>query len=116
MNYMNFTSVRWINGIENVSRGPEKFSKKFLDFFQKIWRLLPIYLKYRNDSNDGRQSNITFVGGSYLTKYLSGDHSLAEKGRHDKSLGKYQKDYTVSTKKIERNFSIGKNKKDKIMI
>ena len=37
----------------------------------------------------------TFVGGSYLAKYLSGDNSsdiLYEK-RHDKALKKYQKDY-----------------------
>ena len=35
----------------------------------------------------------TFIGGSYLAKYLSGDDSLAEKKRHDKALEKYQKDY-----------------------
>ena len=35
----------------------------------------------------------TFIGGSYLAKYFSGDDSLAEKKRHDKALEKYQKDY-----------------------
>ena len=35
----------------------------------------------------------TFIGGSYLAKYLTGDDSLVEKKRHDKALEKYQKDY-----------------------
>ena len=35
----------------------------------------------------------TFIGGSYLAKYLSGDDSFVEKKRHDKALEKYQKDY-----------------------
>ena len=35
----------------------------------------------------------TFIGGSYLAKYFSGDDSLAEKKRHDIALEKYQKDY-----------------------
>ena len=35
----------------------------------------------------------TFIGGSYLAQYFSGDDSLAEKKRHDKALEKYQKDY-----------------------
>ena len=35
----------------------------------------------------------TFIDGSYLTKYFSGDDSLAEKKRHDIALEKYQKDY-----------------------
>ena len=35
----------------------------------------------------------TFIGGSYLAKYLTGDDSLVEKKRHDKILEKYQKDY-----------------------
>ena len=35
----------------------------------------------------------TFIGGSYLAKYFSGDDSLAEKKRYDKALEKYQKDY-----------------------
>ena len=36
----------------------------------------------------------TFIGGSHLAKYLTGDDSLVEKKRHDKALEKYQKDYT----------------------
>ena len=35
----------------------------------------------------------TFVGGSYLAKYLSGDNTDAERIRHDKAIEKYQKDY-----------------------
>ena len=35
----------------------------------------------------------TFIDGSYLAKYFSGDDSLAEKKRHDIALEKYQKDY-----------------------
>ena len=35
----------------------------------------------------------TFVGGSYLAKYLSGDKTDAERIRHDKAIEKYQKDY-----------------------
>ena len=40
----------------------------------------------------------TFVGGSYLAKYLSGDDAkdaLFEKETHDKALSKYQKDYAA---------------------
>ena len=33
----------------------------------------------------------TFVGGSYLAKYLSGDKSDSERIRHDKAIEKYQK-------------------------
>ena len=36
---------------------------------------------------------ITFIDGSYLAKYFSGDDSLAEKKRHHIALEKYQKDY-----------------------
>ena len=36
----------------------------------------------------------TFVGGSYLAKYLSGDNTDEERIRHDKAIEKYQKDYT----------------------
>ena len=35
----------------------------------------------------------TFIGGSYLAKYFSGDDASVEKKRHDKALEKYQKDY-----------------------
>ena len=41
----------------------------------------------------------TFIGGSYLAKYFSGDDSLTEKKRHDKALEKYQK--------IEKKYLIG---------
>ena len=34
----------------------------------------------------------TFVGGSYLAKYLSGGSSEAERIRHDKALEEYQRD------------------------
>ena len=48
----------------------------------------------------------TFVGGSYLPKYLSGNdakHVLYEKERHDKALEKHQKDYAAYQKK-RQNF------------
>ena len=32
----------------------------------------------------------TFVGGSYLTKYISGDDLSAERKRHDLALEKYE--------------------------
>ena len=35
----------------------------------------------------------TFVGGSYLAKYLSGNNVDAERKRHDLALEKYEKDY-----------------------
>ena len=35
----------------------------------------------------------TFVGGSYLARYLSGSNHDAERERHDKALEKYQRDY-----------------------
>ena len=37
----------------------------------------------------------TFVGGSYLAKYLAGGNSDAERKRHDLALEKYEKDYQV---------------------
>ena len=40
----------------------------------------------------------TYIGGSYLAKYFSGDDSLAEKRRHDKALEKYQGLCEVSRK------------------
>ena len=36
----------------------------------------------------------TFIGGSYLAKYLSGGNTDQERIRHDKALEKYQKDYS----------------------
>ena len=44
----------------------------------------------------------TFVGGSYLAQYLSGNDAkdiLYEKERHDKALEKYQKDYAAYQEK-----------------
>ena len=35
----------------------------------------------------------SFIGGSYLAKYISGDETDKERERHDKALEKYQKDY-----------------------
>ena len=35
----------------------------------------------------------TFIGGSYLAKYLSGSKTDLERQRHDKALERYQKDY-----------------------
>ena len=36
----------------------------------------------------------TFIGGSYLAKYLSGGNTDQERVRHDKALEKCQKDYS----------------------
>ena len=36
----------------------------------------------------------TFIGGSYLAKYLSGGNTNQERVCHDKALEKYQKDYS----------------------
>ena len=35
----------------------------------------------------------TFVGGSYLAKYLTGSNHDVERKRHDKALERYQRDY-----------------------
>ena len=37
----------------------------------------------------------TFIGGSYLAKYLSGTKTDQERRRHDKALEKYQRDYAI---------------------
>ena len=44
----------------------------------------------------------TFVGGSYLAKYLSGKDTDAERKRHDLALEKYEKDYQVWQKGRQR--------------
>ena len=44
----------------------------------------------------------TFVGGSYLAKYLSGDKTDTEKIRHDKAMEKYQKDYAEYQEKRQK--------------
>ncbi len=44
----------------------------------------------------------TFVGGSYLAKYLSGTSSDAERIRHDKAIEKYQKDYASYQEKRQQ--------------
>ena len=44
----------------------------------------------------------TFVGGSYLAKYMSGSNVDAEKKRHDLALEKYEKDYQVWQKGRQR--------------
>ena len=44
----------------------------------------------------------TFVGGSYLAKYLSGGSGDEEKIRHDKALEEYQKDYEAYQEGRER--------------
>ena len=41
----------------------------------------------------------TFIGGSYLAKYLSGSPTDTEKERHDKAIEKYQKDYAAYQEK-----------------
>ena len=45
----------------------------------------------------------TFVGGSYLARYLSGDNTDAERIRHDKkNIEKYQKDYAEFEEKRQK--------------
>ena len=44
----------------------------------------------------------TFVGGSYLARYLSGSNHDAERKRHDKALEKYQRDYEAYHEKREK--------------
>ena len=44
----------------------------------------------------------TFVGGSYLAKYLAGGNSDAERKRHDLALEKYERDYQVWQKSRQR--------------
>ena len=47
----------------------------------------------------------TFVGGSYLARYLSGDSTqdiIFEKERHDKALEKHQKDYAAYERKRKK--------------
>ena len=44
----------------------------------------------------------TFVGGSYLAKYMSGNNVDAERKRHDLALEKYERDYQVWQKSRQR--------------
>ena len=44
----------------------------------------------------------TFVGGSYLARYLSGNNVDAECKRHDLALEKYERDYQVWQKSRQR--------------
>ena len=44
----------------------------------------------------------TFVGGSYLAKYLSGGNTDTERKRHDLALEKYDRDYQVWQKGRQR--------------
>ena len=44
----------------------------------------------------------TFVGGSYLAKYISGNKTDTEKIRHDKAMEKYQKDYAEYQEKRQK--------------
>ena len=44
----------------------------------------------------------TFVGGSYLAKYMSGDDLGAERKRHDLALEKYERDYQTWRKSRQR--------------
>ena len=53
----------------------------------------------------------TFIGGSYLAKYLSGDDSLAEKKDMIK-LWRNIRRTTRNIRKIGKSYSIGRNKTD----
>ena len=55
----------------------------------------------------------TFVGGSYLAKYMSGSNVDAEKKRHDLALEKYEKDYQVWQKGRQRVLDWYSQRRDK---
>ena len=55
----------------------------------------------------------TFVGGSYLAKYLSGGNSDAERKRHDLALEKYEKGYQVWQKSRQRVMDWYSQRRDK---
>ena len=54
----------------------------------------------------------TFVGGSYLAKYLSGDNTDTERIRHDKAIEKYQKDYASYQEKRQKLIDWHSQQKD----
>ena len=53
-----------------------------------------------------------FIGGSYLSKYLSGHKTDTEKIRHDKAMEKYQKDYAEYQEKRQKLIDWKMKKKD----
>ena len=55
----------------------------------------------------------TFVGGSYLAKYLAGGNSDAERKRHDLALEKYERDYQVWQKSRQRVMDWYSQRRDK---
>ena len=55
----------------------------------------------------------TFVGGSYLAKYMSGSNVDAERKRHDLALEKYEKDYQVWQKSRQRVMDWYSQRRDK---
>ena len=55
----------------------------------------------------------TFVGGSYLAKYLSGNNVDAERKRHDLALEKYEKDYQTWQKSRQRVMDWYSQRRDK---
>ena len=55
----------------------------------------------------------TFVGGSYLAKYMSGSNVDAERKRHDLALEKYERDYQVWQKSRQRVMDWYSQRRDK---
>ena len=55
----------------------------------------------------------TFVGGSYLAKYMSGSNVDAERKRHDLALEKYERDYQVWQKSSQRVMDWYSQRRDK---
>ena len=55
----------------------------------------------------------TFVGGSYLAKYLAGDNVDAERKRHDLALEKYEKDCQVWQRNRQRVLDWYSQRRDK---
>ena len=56
----------------------------------------------------------TFVGGSYLAKYMSGDDAGAERKRHDLALEKYERDYQTWQKSRQRVMDWYSKRRDEI--
>ena len=83
MNYAKFTGVL-------AGSMAMKTLWKIRKYFQNLFKMASIAIML-----GGAVLNAsTFIGGSYLAKYLSGTKTDQERRRHDKALEKYQKDYT----------------------
>ena len=100
MNYAKFTGV--LAGSMAL-----KTILKIRKYFQNLFKMASIAIML-----GGAVLNAsTFIGGSYLAKYLSGTKTDQERRRHDKALERYQRT-TPNIRKIGKSYSIGRNKTD----